>query len=92
MLVPEPPNEIESIQHQILTERNLRDDFKHAPLDIRKLTKGKLIEAMINLLRELTEKRRMNDEVKEYWEGFDAAEAEEEEGRVTHVTGRREII
>ena len=23
----------------------------------------------------------MDDEVKEYWEGFDAAEAEEEEGR-----------
>ena len=36
--------------------------------------------------------RRMDDEVKEYWEGFDAAQAEEEEGRVTHVTGRREII
>ena len=91
MLVPEPPNEIESIQHQILTERNLRD-FKHAPPDIRTLTKGKLTEAMISLLKELTEKRRMNDEVKEYWEGFDAVEAEEEEGRVTHVTGRRQII
>ena len=30
--------------------------------------------------------------VKEYWEGFDAAQAEEEEGRVTNFTGRKEII
>ena len=34
----------------------------------------------------------MDDEVKEYCEGFDATEAEEEEGRVTMFTGRREII
>jgi len=31
----------------------------------------------------------MDDEVKEYWEGFDAAEAKEEEDRVTNFTGRR---
>ena len=91
ILVPEPPNETESIQHQILAERNSRG-LKHAPPDIRTLTKGKLTEAMIYLLRELMEERRMDDEVKEYWEGFDAAEAEEEEGRVTNFTGRREII
>jgi len=77
MLVPELPNETESIQHQILAERNSRD-LKHAPPDIRTLTKGKLTEAMIGLLRELMEERRMDDEVKEYWEGFDAAETEEE--------------
>ena len=91
MLVSEPPNETESIQYQILAERNSRD-LKHVPHDIRTLTKGKLTEAMIYLSRELMEERRMDDEVKEYWEGFDAAKAEEEEGRVANFTGRREII
>ena len=77
ILVPDPPNETESIQHNFLAERNSRD-LKHAPPDIRTLTKGKLTDAMIGLLRELMEERRMDDEVKEYWEGFDAAETEEE--------------
>ena len=81
MLVPEPPNKTESIQYQILAERNSRD-LKHTPPDIRTLIKGKLMETMIYLLWELMEERRMDDEVKEYCEGFDAAEAEEEEGRV----------
>ena len=48
---------------------------------------------IVNLvLKELMAERRMDDEVKEYWEGFDAAQAEEEEGRVTNFTGRKEII
>ena len=72
-------------------KRNSRD-LKHAAPDIRTLTKGKLTEAKIGLLTELTTEKRMNDEIKEYWEGFDAAKAEEEEGRVANVTGRREII
>ena len=91
MLVPEPPNETESIQYQILAERNSRD-LKHTPPDIRTLIKGKLMETMIYLLWELMEKRRMDDEDKENCEDFDAAEAEEEEGRVKKFTGRREII
>ena len=33
----------------------------------------------------------MDNEVKEYWEGFDTAQAEEW-GRVNNFTGRREII
>ena len=91
MIVPEPPNEIKIIQHQISVKRNSRD-LKHAAPDIRTLIKGKLTEAKIGLLKELTTEKRMNDEIKEYWEGFDAAKAEEEEGRVANFTGRREII
>ena len=90
MLVPTPLNKTASIQHQILVECNSRD-LKHAPPDIRTLTKGKWTKAMIGLLKELMEERRMDDEVKEYWEGFDTAQAEER-GRVNNFTGRREII
>ena len=72
-------------------KRNSRD-LKHAAPDIRALIKGKLTEAKIGLLKELTTEKRMNDEIKEYWEGFDAAKAEEEERRVAHFTERREII
>ena len=54
MLVPEPPNETESIQYQFFAERNSRD-LKHTPPDIRTLIKDKLMETMIYLLRELME-------------------------------------
>ena len=47
---------------------------------------------MIALLKELMAEIRMDNEVKEYWEGFDPAQTEEEEGRVKKITGRREIL
>ena len=67
ILVPDPPNETESIQLQTLADRNSRD-LKHAPPNIRKLTEGKLTEGIIDLLKELMAKRRMDNEVKKYWE------------------------
>ena len=63
MIVPVLPKETESIQHQILAERNSRE-LMHVPPDIRTLTKEKLIEGMFGILKELMVKRRMNDEVK----------------------------
>ena len=91
ILVPDPPNETESIQLQTLADRNSRD-LKHAPPNIRKLTEGKLTEGIIDLLKELMAKRRMDNEVKKYWEWFNAAQTEEEDERVIYFTGRREII
>ena len=72
MLALEPPDETESIQHQILAESNSKE-LKHAPPDIRTLTKVKLTEGMIKLLKELMLEMRMFDKVKEYWEGANAA-------------------
>ena len=34
----------------------------------------------------------MNNEVKEYWEGYDAAQVEEEEERGNFFTRKREIF
>ena len=47
---------------------------------------------MIDLLKELMAKRIMDNEVKEYWEWFNAAQTEEGDERVRYFTGRREII
>ena len=83
-------NETESIQHQLLAERNSKE-IKHVPHDIRTLTKRKLTKRIIELLKELMSEMRMDDEVKEYLEGFDATQVEEE-GRVTNFTRIRKIL
>ena len=72
MLALESPDETESIHHQILAERNSKE-LNHTPPDIRTLTKVKLTEGMIKLLKELMLEMRMFDKVKEYWEGANAA-------------------
>ena len=65
--------------------------IKHVPHDIRTLTKRKLTKRIIELLKELMAEMRMDDEVKEYLEGFDATQVEEE-GRVTNFTRIRKIL
>ena len=43
---------------------------------------------MIRRLKGLMVEMKIYDEVKEYWEGFDADQVKEEEGRVTILLGK----
>ena len=70
-MVPEPVLDGECASNQILMDREL----KYNPPDIRQLTKGKLSDEMVRIIKENAEVGRMSDEVKEYWEKVEESNA-----------------
>ena len=76
VLVPEPPNEAEDAQQQVLSARRM----KHTPPDIQEMTRGKLDDEIVRILKGTVDCRRMTDEVAEFWETYAGDEAGDEAG------------
>ena len=62
MLVPEPMVEAEGAQQQALVAKGM----KHLPPDIRELTKGRMTDEMVRILRANMEQDLMTEEVSEF--------------------------
>ena len=71
MLVPEPPSKAKDAQQQVLAARRMT----RTPPYIQEVTRGKLDDDMVRILRGAVDCQKMTVEVSKFWEAYAGDEA-----------------